>query len=344
MPLADAFLHGRLHLVEDRSWVELVHWGENVLYVPLPPVPAVTLMPAVAVMGPREWHNELAPNAVASIVGGLNVGLMYVLLHRQGVRRWALALLLIGFATTTHWWIAGNGGYHHYAQLLGFAFLTVALLVALEQRWPFAAGLLLGLGAGSRLPVGLALPFLLVLYGMRPNRAHLWVLAGLAIPALAIAWYNIARFGDPLQFGYELLPWGDAGLLVTDAPHNRDGVLNLAAIPRSLHLALLGWWKPGWYGESLTLTAPFLLLAVHARGRLVAWAWLAVALVMLPNVMHGNPGAAQYGYRFILDAMPLLLLLLAWRYRERQADLWLLGTVAFGLGAGISGFLQAAPA
>lgn len=341
VPLAEAFLHGRLHLVEDRPWLELIPWRANVHYVPLPPVPAVTLMPAVAVMGPREWHAELAPNVHASVVGGLNVGLVWILLHRQGVRAWALALLTIGFATTTHWWVAGMGGPHHYAQLVGVLFTLVALLVALERRLPFVAGVALGLAAGSRLPMGLALPFLVALYGTRPTRAHLWLLAGLAVPAIAIAAYNIARFGDPLQFGYALIPSGDAGQIVTDEPWYSEGLLSLSYVPRSLELAFLGWWRDGWYGEAITLTAPFLLLAVHARGQLVPWAWAAIAAVMLPNLAHGNPGAAQYGYRFVLDAIPVLLVLLAWRYRDRRADLWLTATVAFGVGAGIYGVIDA---
>ena len=31
---------------------------------------------------------------------------------------------------------------------------------------------------------------------------------------------------------------------------------------------------------------------------------------MLPNLLHGNPGFAQVGFRFIVDAMPMLWLLL----------------------------------
>jgi hypothetical protein len=51
---------------------------------------------------------------------------------------------------------------------------------------------------------------------------------------------------------------------------------------------------------------------------------------MLPDVMHGSWGFAQFGYRFILDAVPLLLLLLGWGYRERAS--WsLVAAVAVGV-------------
>ena len=46
--------------------------------------------------------------------------------------------------------------------------------------------------------------------------------------------------------------------------------------------------------------------------------------------MHGSWGFSQFGYRFILDAVPLLLLLLGWGYRER-ASWTLVAAVALGV-------------
>ena len=51
-PLAEAFLSGQLHLAEDRPWLELVPRAAGGQYVPLPPVPALTLIPAALVTGP----------------------------------------------------------------------------------------------------------------------------------------------------------------------------------------------------------------------------------------------------------------------------------------------------
>jgi hypothetical protein len=79
---------------------------------------------------------------------------------------------------------------------------------------------------------------------------------------------------------------------------------------------------PSFSGASLVLTAPFLFLSVLARGRIVPWLWLGIVLVMLPDLMWGSWGFAQFGYRRILDAMPLLLLLLGLAYRDRPD--WLL--------------------
>ena len=90
--------------------------------------------------------------------------------------------ITVGFALATHWWVAGMAGPHHFAQLAGVLFLLIALNLAVRGRWPMAAGLAVGLAAGSRLPMGLALPVVLGLYGggWRPHRSWLPVVAGVA--------------------------------------------------------------------------------------------------------------------------------------------------------------------
>lgn len=348
VPLAEAFLDGRLHLDEDRPWLELIHWGGGVHHVPFPPVPAVTLMPAVALMSLQSPGTELSLNTAGAVVGGLNVGLTHVLLRRLGTSGWPLILLTVGFATSTHLWVAGMSGTHHYVQLVAVLFLLAALITAFSGRWPLLAGLFLGLGAGARLPVGLALPLLLLLYGTRPGRAHLLVLLGLAGPAIAVAGYNFARFGDITEFGRALIASGE-DQLVTSEPYYPDGLMSLSYVPRSLGWALFGGLTfqppfviPSYSGLSLLLTAPVIFLALLARGRMAVVVGLTFVVVMLPGLAHGAWGFAQWGYRFILDGMPLLLVLLAIAYRQRRAGWLLPAPVVIGAAANLAGFWWAA--
>lgn len=339
-PLAEAFLHGRLHLLEDRPWLELIPRAAGGQYSPMPPMPAVLLMPVVAVVG------ELPSNTYSSMLGAANVGLALWMLQAWDVapapRRW----LTLGFAGTTHWWVAGMGGPHHFAQVCGVFFTLLALNLAIRRRWPLAAGALLGMAAASRLPMGLALPVLLALYGggWRPARAWIPVLAGLAAPAVAVAAYNLARFGSPLDFGYARIPSGEDGI-VTDEPWFSEGLLSPTYIPRHLNVMFLEGFhivseapflKPAWSGMSLVLTAPFLFWSLLARGRWAGVLWLGVALVMLPNLLHGSWGFAQFGYRFALDAVPLLLLLLGIAFRDRIHGL-MIGTILVGVGVHVYG-------
>ena len=330
-PLAEALLSGQLHLEQDRPWLELVPRPGGGQYVPLPPVPALTLIPAALVTGPGTPWGELDGNVYASIVGAANVGLAYWLLLGWGVapspRRW----LTIGFAFTTHWWVAGMAGPHHYAEICAVMFALGALNLAVRGRAPLAAGLLLGLAAGSRLPVGLATPAVAAVYaraaGWRIGADQLRLVAGVAVPALLLAVYNVARFGSPIDFGYAHIPYGDEGLLITDEPLFSEGLMSISYIPRHLKVMFLDgfqvvgeapYLKPSLSGASLLLTAPFLFLSALARGRIVPWLWLGVGLVLIPDLLWGTWGFAQFGYRRILDVLPLLLLLLGLAYRDRS--------------------------
>jgi hypothetical protein len=346
VPLADAFAHGRLSIPVDRPWLELVpvNDGSGAQYSPFPPVPAVILVPFV-VLTRALGMGELDPAIYAAVLGAANVALVYVLLGRIGVAFRPRQVLTIGFAFTTHWWVAGMAGTHHWAQVVAVFFLLMALHVAVSRRWALLAGLFLALAAGSRLPMAFSLPLFVGFYAdrWRPTRAHLWLAAGIAVPAVLIAAYNLARFGSPFDFGYARIPSGDTGV-VTDEPWFRYGLVSPLYIPRHLYAIFLQSfdWRdqlpylaPNLTGLSLTISAPFYFWSVNAwraRGNkpLVPLALLSVVLVMLPDVTHGSWGFAQFGYRFVLDAAPLLMLLLGWAYRERASG-WLIAAVVVGV-------------
>jgi hypothetical protein len=87
---------------------------------------------------------------------------------------------------------------------------------------------------------------------------------------------------------------------------------------------------PGWIGSSVLLTMPVLWWIFEARGRLALVAGITAALILLPDLAHGNPGWAQIGYRFIVDALPILWLMLGLAFRERVTRA---GAVAMAAGA-----------
>jgi hypothetical protein len=57
---------------------------------------------------------------------------------------------------------------------------------------------------------------------------------------------------------------------------------------------------------------------------------VSAVLVLVPDLLHGNPGFAQVGYRFILDALPLLWLLLGLAFRTGMSR-----AAAVALSAGV---------
>lgn len=323
--LADAFLHGRLYLTEAPSWLnELVPHGPG-WYVVYPPVPAVMLVPFVAVFGP-----EFPQQVASSLFGALSVGLAWPLFGRFDLtmrRRLALTLVF-GFGTVL-WYVAETGSAWYIGHVCAVLFSVAAVLCAMDRRWPAAVGFFLGLAAISRLPVALACVGVLLLIlriGWPPRlpadrRWAFWATiafgAGMAVPVFAYFGYNLARWGTLLDEGYTRIP----GVL-EDPIYSKFGIFAIEYIPRHLYAIFLRSWnfvddppffQPSWWGLGLFLTTPLLLWLIRARlqnPRVLA-SVVATALVAIPIVTHGNVGLAQFGYRFSLDVQVFLFVILA---------------------------------
>ena len=131
-------------------------------------------------------------------------------------------------------------------------------------------------------------------------------------PALGIAAYNVLRFGSPLEFGYGLITSRD-GESVLSEPWYTHGIMSPLYIPRGLY-AMLGrqwefveefpWLHPTWAGQAVTFTMPILgwLIRAPLREPLAAYALGSAGLIVLVELMHGETGYAQFGYRFIVGA------------------------------------------
>jgi hypothetical protein len=321
-PVAQAFLEGRLHLIGAYPWMELVPRPEVGWYSPFPPLLSVLLVPFAAAGIPIDT------GLIAAVFGGLSVALMWSLLGRllddDGVRFGLAVAWAVGSEVL---WIAGTGGQHLAPQIAAAALLIGVLILGLDRRWPLVAGLVLGAAVAARLPVGLVLPLVLWLYRPRDVRRDMgWiaVLVGLAVPMALLAAYNGARFGSPLEFGYGLIR-NIAGESVLDEPWYPHGIVSILYLPQGLFTMLLRgpvfedafpWIHDDLGGMSILLTMPILWWVFDARGRLALVTAASALLVLVPDLLHGNPGFAQVGYRFVLDALPLIWLLLALAFRD----------------------------
>jgi hypothetical protein len=335
--LADAFLHGRVYLTEAPSWLNELIPRDGVWYVAYPPMPAILLVPFVAVFGPG-FDQQVA----SCLFGGIAVGLAWLVLGRFALSgRVRLGLTVVfGFGTIL-WYVAEVGSVWYISHVVAVLFSMAALVLLLDRRWPFLVGLLLGCAAISRLPVGLTAPFFLAVVvglGWPPRlpargergaaiRAGLAFLIGIAIPTAVYLLYNVARWGTIVDQSYVLIP----GVL-EDPIYAKHGILALEYIPRHIHAIFLRSWnfvddppffQPSWWGLSLFLTTPLFLWLGKARLRdpRVAWAAIGTALALVPIVTHGNVGLTQFGYRFSLDVQPLLFVILATVF-ERGMSRW----------------------
>lgn len=343
--LADAFLHGRIYLTEAPSWLnELIPKG-GVFYVPYPPMPAVLLLPFVAIWGPQ------FPQQVAScLFGGISVALAYLVFGKfaLGMKVRLLLTLAFGFGTVL-WYVSEVGSVWYIAHAVAVMFSLGALMLVLDRRWPLLAGLLLGCAALSRLPIGLAAPaFLALALGIgwpirlpadrgRALRTTLSFGLGFAIPMGLYVLYNEVRWGTLLDDGYTLIP----GVL-QDPIYAKHGILSVWYIPRNVYAMLFRSWnyvddppflQPSLWGLSLFLTTPLYLWLAKARLRdpVVLWAAVGTGLTLIPIITHGNVGISQFGYRFSLDFQPLLFVILAAVFARGMSRLAMLA-VALSIG------------
>jgi hypothetical protein len=327
--LADAFLHGRYWLDEAPSWLnELIPAGDGRWYVAYPPMPAVLALPFVAIFG-----REFPAQVYSSLYAGLATGVVYLVLGRLGLAlrvRDRLALSTVFALGTCFWYVAIGGSAWYFAHVSAVLLLALATLGALTRKPAWIAGFLLGLAALSRLPAGLALPFVLAAQLGFPGWAALRSMdrerlvrttivfgLGLAVPAAIYIGFNLLRWGTLTDQAYTRIP----GVL-EDPIYVEHGILSLWYIPRNLFAILFRSWnyvdefpflQPSWWGLGIFLTTPLFLWLLKARIRtpIVGWSLLGIVIVSLPIVTHGNVGITQFGYRFSLDFQLLLFTILA---------------------------------
>lgn len=252
---------------------------------------------------------------------------MFILLRKFGISRSLSTFLALFFAFgTVHWYAAVIGTVWYFAHIVAVFFLILALILFFNKK-SFFSSLAFGAAALSRHPIILAVPFFVRL--TKPKKYLPFILGVGLFIALQLV-YNWVRFGNIFETGYEVAYKYHISLgpiysfyrkfVPEGFPH--FALLDLRNIP--LHLATLFFMPPDFlpqppylrpspYGMSILLTSPLLLFVKRAplKLALVRSIWLAIGLIALPNFLHFTQGWVQFGYRFALDFMPFLILLLA---------------------------------
>jgi hypothetical protein len=344
--LAEAWLHGHFDLPEGppdyTGFNDFAVFGEKV-FVSFPPVPALLLLPVVAVTGSAAATPD---GLVFVLLAGAAPALLYLALdalarsgrsRRKNAENVGLALLF-AFGSV-YFFTAAQGTVWFAAHVVGAACAAGYLYASVGAERPVLAGLFLGLGVGTRTSLLFALPlFAAEVVRLSRGGAHdgpriLGVsLRALGRPALrfsipfvailaALAWHNAARFGSPTEFGHKYLA------IVWKPRIDKWGLFSTHYLGRNLAIAFtsLPWlgqraapFVVNAHGLALTVTSPFYAWALwprrSARERTRS-AYFAIALtclaVALPAFLYQNSGWIQFGYRFSNDFAPFLFGMIA---------------------------------
>jgi hypothetical protein len=331
--LAGAFFRGELHLAEPPGISDLtLHDGR--WYVPFPPLAAVLMLPWVAAFGVEETNTV----AFSILWGAINVTLAWLILEALAHRRWIQLsirgrcwLVLLFALGCVHWQVATEGSVWFLSHTSTVLFVALAVWGAIETRSPWLSALALAIALWGRPNVVLTWVLLLGVYAQHlyedlghvdRRRLYAWAWRSavpLGVSIMGLAAYNYARFDNPLDFGY-------ARQNISSAVRGdlARGQFHPYHVPRNLHTLLFGGprWNadgilpvPDDHGMSVLLTTPALFYLVRAwrrrREPFVGGAWLATGLLLIPILLYYNTGWRQFGYRFSLDFMIPLVVLLA---------------------------------
>ena len=205
--------------------------------IPFPPLPAVLLVPFVALCG-----HATDGQMIFAIIGAIDVGIAWWVLGRLPTRRSVRLATTIFFGFGTVLWYAAQIGttwYEAHVVAVGLALLAVGLAIGadpeaaldeddLPDRAPgarprtglsraisgrqFLAGFLFGLACAARLTMIFAAPFFVLVGGGGTWLRRGWSAAlGAAIPIAVLLVYNIVSTGHVFNPAYDYLYHLEAG-------------------------------------------------------------------------------------------------------------------------------------
>lgn len=279
-------------------------------------MPAIILIPFVFLFGAN------FQTLFSIFLGSINVVLVYLLCKRLNFssKTSLLTTIFFGFGTN-HWYLTNNGWAWFLAHIVALFFLLLSLIETLGRRRLLLIGFLLGASFWSRSPIIFTLPFFYIFlykqfYPWNKNTIKNLLLFNLGIIFFVSldGIYNLVRFGNLSILGpYQLIPNIDKD------PMFKDGLVSINFIGR--HLEAIFFHLPTWqssfpylipslYSMAFWFTSPAILLIFKAKNSLLTKAsWVAIIPTLLVIMLWAGVGYSQFGYRFIQDVMPFLLIL-----------------------------------
>lgn len=314
--LSETFLIGRLDFAEmpGGSWDDTAFF-DGAYFWPLGAFPAVLLTPLVLIS--RLFGKSFPQGYLVFALALWTFYMVFRLAEKLGIvgteRTW-MALAFVG--SSSYLAIALVPWSWHLAHVVAVWLLMLALHEYLGQRrWPLI-GLILGLLYASRPTAALNIFFFLgaLLMSDDPWRkkrsSAAYFLGCLLSVVLLVMYYNSARFGSPLESGYNYqVGMKPDGPLI--GPWNILTNLRVLLFGVPILIDRFPFFAADPFGMSPLVVSPWLLLVRPQRwSRQDSLVVGNMAIIVLVLLCWWSTGSNQMGYRFSLDFLPLLFWLL----------------------------------
>lgn len=331
--LAKSLLAGHVDVTNLPSFYQDVVTRNNKTYLPFPPAPALVIIPFLLAIP------KITQQQISVFIGSLDIGLIFLLLSKFTTLRKAILISIFAGFGTVLFWSSVVGTTWYFAHITAFLFLSLSLFLHFSKK-DFFAGLFFGLAVLCRYPIAVGGLFFLVSL-IKDKKRLLWFLIG-AAPVVPIQLaYNWVRFHTFVDLGYVEIY---NSYVASSIPYNFLETINTSfhgfgyLDPRNIPLHLFTFLvmppiigtnfipTPSPYGMGILFTSPLLLIALkpNFRDKLERNLFIGASSIALVDFLHFSQGWVQFGYRFAIDFLPFLLIILALRFRENTKNIILL--------------------
>lgn len=340
--LAGALLKGKLY-IENPPYTHDLTFFNGKWYVPMPPLPAFLFLPIAYLIGAENMSTSYLSMVLSAINGVLVLLILKQLVKHRWINLsgngmfWLVVVFLFG---TPHLWVGISGRGWYVSQILTVLFLALAIYAALRgwSAWLVATFIAIAMLARPNSLMTWPFVFAISMQVLKENQgriefkqAILWgakTILPIALAITALLTYNYLRFNNFLDFGYTTVNAGP------DIVQNVQtyGLFSPHFISWNLQVMLLKMprihWGAPWptnprgatwpidpttTGMSIFATTPSLLYLFrrYPKQWWVLGAWIAVLFNIIMLSFYSNTGAAQFGYRYILDFIVPIMTMLA---------------------------------
>ncbi|MBV8367503.1 MAG: hypothetical protein JO036_01015 [Candidatus Eremiobacteraeota bacterium] len=337
--MADGWLQGKPYLPHfPGDYIDAIPYHGHA-YVYEAPLPAVLLLPFVAI-----WGLNANETVLAIVLAGIGIGTAWRVARRIGVARgWAWLLAAFMLFGTSYAYCSASGDVWFVAHSGAVAFTMLALNECFGKREPWRVALWALCAAFCRYPMFLAAPaYALAVWPQLRAKPMRWLTTAAVVALFAIpsSIYNYVRWGTIADVGftkfYRIMDVGKNDPAPPFALKNLGMQLQFYLLQPPQRIDRPPYLIAGQFGTALTYTSPALLIALLApiRERAVQLLWLATALCAIPALLYYSTGMVQLGARHALDFIPFLYCLMAYAIRTRPS-LWYLPLFAWSILFGI---------
>lgn len=293
-------------------------------YLYFGPFPSILLVPFVAVLGKEFPQFIIGPICLfASFL--LTFFITKKLKFNSADSLWVSIFIAFSTALFPIGLMPVSAG---QVQAIGMVLMLLMVAEYFSKKRPLVLGIFIALAGMTRFPLYLSVVFfiLVFLFNRFTFRQLIILLIPIVLSLLLLGAYNYKRFRSPFESGYKY------NMTHSNYPLDaniRYGLISVKYLPSNLYSLFLKspdpiledgggfllkfpYLKMDPWGLAIWYTSPLLLYLIFKfkRNRESVAALVAAGAISIPSLIFFSIGYAQIGYRYALDFLPFLLMML----------------------------------